>query len=232
MELQQLQNKAELEAEQERGRKEDIEFKQKYLADKNPISYDFLKDFRTIAIYGNTGSGKTALAYKIIEQFKGKKNIYFMKYPRPSLIKSYGYANLLSLEELEKKRNCVIFLDEPQLYLNVYTKKSNFIIAKICSLCRQLGITLILSSSDTRVFGRHNESYFDLWIIKDIDYSMVKNGSKIKNAIKDNSILEPSGLRLEVQEFILENRKVPEMNGRHTFKLPLIWNDALSKPYC
>ena len=210
----------------------DEEFKKKYLDIKEPISYDFLKDFRTIAIYGNTGTGKTALAYKIIEQFKGKKKVFFMKHPKPNLIKKLGYANLLNLEQIENLRNCVVFLDEPQLYLNIYSRRSNFIIAKICSLCRQLGIILILSSSDTRIFSKHNEAYFDLWLIKDLDYDMVKNGSKIKKAIKDASILEPSGLKLENTEFILENRRFIEMNGKYAFKLPEVWNETLSKPFC
>lgn len=189
-----------------------------------------LEKIKTIAIYGDIGTGKTALAYKIIEQFKGRP-IYFMKHPNPEIIEKLGYKNLTSLEEIERLQDAVIYYDEPQLSIALYDKKANRIIANVCSLARQLNITLIISSSDTRVFSKHNESYFDVWLIKDVDFEMVKQGSKIKKAIRNNSRFEPAGFRLEDNEYICESRKLREFNGKHTFELPKIWNEEHSKPY-
>jgi len=59
----------------------------------------------------------------------------------------------------------------------------------------------------------------------------VKNGSKIKKAIKDNSRFEPEGFRLEVDEYIAESRKLMDFNGKYVFELPKKWNEELSKPY-
>lgn len=188
-----------------------------------------LERIKTIAIYGDTGTGKTALAYKIIGQFN--KKVYFLKHPRPEIIEKFGYINLTSLEEVERLHDCVIFWDEPQLTTAIYDKKSNRIIANVCSLARQLNITLIIASSDTRVFTKYNEAYFDLWLIKDVDYEMVKQGSKIKKAIKNNSKFEPSGFRLEDNEFVAESRKLREFNRKHTFTLPKIWTEEHSMPY-
>ena len=180
-----------------------------------------LKDF--------TITHNTALAYLIINILK--KPIYFLKHPRPEIIEKLGYTNLASLEEIERLQDCVIFWDEPQLTTPIYDKKANRIIANVCSLARQLNITLIIASSDTRVFTKHNEAYFDLWLCKDVDYEMVKQGSKIKKAIRNNSKFEPSGFRLEINEFITESRKLREFNGKHTFDLPKKWSEEYSKPY-
>ncbi len=196
---------------------------------KELITLENLNKVKTIAIYGDTGTGKTALAYKILETFD--KPIYFLKHPKPELVEKLGYINLVSLEEVERLQDVVIFWDEPQLSTQIHDRKANRIIANVCSLARQLNITLILSSSDTRVFTRHNEAYFDLWIVKDVDFESVKNGSKIKKAIRDNCKFEPSGFRLEQNEFISESRKLREFNRKHTFTLPKKWDDFHSKPY-
>ena len=132
---------------------------------------------------------------------------------------------------IEKLQDCVIYLDEPQLILSIQTKKSNKIISQICSLARQLNITLIISSSDTRVFSKSNEAYFDLWCVKDLDFDMVKNGSKIKNILRKNAKFDPAGLRLDDNEYLTECRRHPETNGKHIFELPIYFTDEHSKPF-
>ena len=127
--------------------------------------------------------------------------------------------------------NCVIVWDEPQLTTSIYDKKSNMIIAKVCSMARQRNITLIMASSDTRVFTRHNEAFIDVWLVKDVDYNMVKRGSKIQKAIKESCHIDPNGFRLNKNEFLLECRRLPELCGRHTFGLIEKWSDKLSRPY-
>jgi hypothetical protein len=189
-----------------------------------------LEKVQTIAIYGDTGAGKTALSYKLLSALS-HRDIYFIKHPKPETIKAMGYNNLRSLEELERLQDCVLYWDEPQLSVNIYDKKSNIVIAKVCSLARQRNIILIMSSSDTRVFTRHNEAYIDLWLIKDLDYSMIKRGSKIQKIVRDNTFIDPHGFKLSKNEFISESRKISELNGKHTFKLIDGWNDSLSKPF-
>jgi hypothetical protein len=60
---------------------------------------------------------------------------------------------------------------------------------------------------------------------------MVKQGSKIKKMYKDNSILDPQGLRLKQDEFLSESRTLEEFNGKHNFKLSSNWEEELSTPY-
>lgn len=198
---------------------------------KDPLKYEVLNQVNTIAIFGDCGSGKTALSYSIIDLFKDKMKIYFIKHPKPDVIEAMGYHNIYSLEELEYVENALIYADEPQLWTSIYDNKTNSIIAKMCSLARQKNIKLIISSSDTRVFSRHNEAYFDIWLVKDVDYSMVKNGSMIKNAIKAVSILDASGFRLPVNEFVFWSRKLYTYNRRYKFDKPKYFTDKHSKPY-
>ena len=165
-----------------------------------------------------------------MEAFKDRP-IYFLKHPKPFLLKEIGFNNLNNIEALQGLQDCIVYIDEPQLILNIYDKKANKIIAQVCSLARQRNILLIISSSDTRVFSKWNESYFDLWLVKDLDFSMVKQGSKIKKIYKDNSILDPNGLRLSLNEYLSDSRSLSDFNGRHKFTPSNIWNEDLSTPY-
>lgn len=217
--------------------KKDIDFSAYEAEEKqqvNPdelLTYENLEKIKTIGIYGETGSGKTAIAFKILEQFKEKKPIYFIRHPKPELLKPFSYKNLPSLHSLELLNDCAIYIDEPQLYISIYEKRSNEIIAKLCSLARQRNITLIISSSDTRVFTKHNEAYIDLWLIKDLDFEGIKNGSKIKRIIKDNCFIDPKGFKLNYNEYLSDSRKLDNFNGKHSFSLISGWNEELSIPY-
>ena len=189
------------------------------------------KKIHTIAIYGDIGTGKTSLAYWILNNLKDKP-IYFLRHPKPKLIEKLGYKNLHNIQLMETTENIILYLDEPQLLLSINDHKTNSIIARICSLARQRNITLIISSSDTRVFTKYNEAYFDIWLIKDVDFSMVKNGSKIKYAIKNYCQIDPTGFRLDKNEFLFHSRKFPELCDRKfTFSKPNCFTEEHSKPY-
>lgn len=220
-----------IESEEAKFKEELFNYKEEYENEFNPLTLENLKKIKTIAIFGDTGSGKTCLAFKIIDILKDYKKVYFFKHPKPHLLKKIGFENLISLEAIQNLQDAVVYLDEPQLFLNIYDKKANRIIAQVCSLARQRNITLIISSSDTRVFTKWNEAYFDLWLIKDLDYSMIKQGSKIKKIYKDNSILDPSGLRLNINEYLSESRILNNFNGKHRFTPSKFWNDEFSNPY-
>ena len=205
------------------------------------LTKDVLEEIRTFAIYGDIGEGKTSLAYSIINKIKKDKEVFFLKYPNPKLIEKLGYESLDSLELIENIENCILYIDEPQLHFKIYDKRSNGIIGKICSLARQKNIILIISTSDTRVFTKHNESYFDAWCIKNLDYSMVKRGSKIKKILENSATFDPSGIILNKNEFIFDRkckdaerskrRISSEFNGKYVFEMEDYFTERHSKPY-
>lgn len=196
------------------------------------LTNEMLCEFRAIAIFGNTGSGKTAYCYKLLSQFKeAGKDVYFIKHPKPELLSQFGYNNLNGLEDVARLSGCVIYWDEPQLYNDVPEYKRDLMIAKILSLARQRDITFIISSSDTRTFTKRVEAYFDMWCVKDCEYSMTKQRSMLRNIMLRNSVITPEELNLAKNEVIVYNRKFVGINGLHTFSLIPQWCEALSKPY-
>jgi len=190
--------------------------------------YDILHNIRVLIVYGGTGTGKTALAFSILQKFK--KPVYIYKHPNKKLITSMGYIPIETLEILNNKNGIIIYIDEPQIHLPKYDKTSNDMFEAICSLARQRDITLIISTSDTRWVNRGLESYVTHWAIKDIDPKLIKNGSTAKNIIKDFCI-NFDDFKLEIDEYIFYSRKDDQHNGKYRFQKPIYFDDKLSKAY-
>jgi hypothetical protein len=188
---------------------------------------------KVIGIFGNTGSGKTSTAFKILEYFKGEtdKKIYVYKHPQPNLIEVYGFELLNTLELLDELQNCVLFIDEPQLHLPKYETRSNHIFERLMSLCRQRDITLIFSTSDTRYINRSLEAYIDGWFIKDLRFDMVKNGSFIKEVIKRNSLITPNGFKLRNNQVLYSNRNNPDIEFKFNIEEASFFSEELSCAY-
>lgn len=186
-----------------------------------------LDSLNTIAIYGNTGSGKTALAYAIIEKIN--KPVYFLFHPQPRLLQQFGYSNITNFAEVEHLQDCVLYWDEPQLHeLSQY--KCEKILIKLMSLARQRNITFIFSTSETRTFTARVEAYIQLWLIKDIEYSMTKQRSFIRQIIRQNTFIEADGFSLNRNEFIAYCRR-ERINDKYNFNLIADWSESLSTSY-
>lgn len=191
---------------------------------------ELLNKSKSIIVYGITGSGKTALVYKILSLIN-EKSIYFIGHPKPNLIKSFGYDEIADLSDIDNNNieNSVIYIDEPQLVLDSSDNKRDSILAKLLSLARQKDNIFIISTSDTRLLSPKVESYFELWFIKNCDYSMTKQRSKVRKIIKKNCLL-PEGFYANINEFLFESpQKI--FNGRYNFTLIPEWTEKLSKPF-
>ena len=135
------------------------------------------------------------------------------------------------MEDMTRIQDCVVYIDEPQLFLPKYDKKNNDALLKLISLSRQRNITLLISTSDTRWVNKALESYVDTFVLKDVDYDMTKQGSKIRSIIKDIVFISPQEFTLQVNEYIFYNRKTQEMNGKKYFDLPSYFSDEHSKAF-
>ena len=102
---------------------------------------------------------------------------------------------------------------------------------RLLSLCRQRNITLIIATSDTRFINRGLESYIDVWIIKDLYFELVKQGSIIKRIVKEFSYIDFEGKKLLVDEYIFFSRIYEDYNGQQKFEQPAYFDDRHSKPY-
>jgi len=184
---------------------------------------------KVMMVYGGTGSGKTCFCYKLIQKYKDKQ-VYVFNSPIPHIISKMGYKNMLSLGELSRLNNIVLWLDEVQLSFRRDDKRSNETFLMLCSLARQKDITLIFSTSDTRWVNKGLESYVSHWIIKDIDVSLIKQGSAIKKIIRNVMPLAGDELSLTPDEYIAYS-KVDNIQGLFTFVKPIYYNDTFSKAY-
>jgi hypothetical protein len=187
----------------------------------------------SIVVFGDRGSGKTALSHCINDKIRQVKNrpVYVFKHPRPDLMTNIGYKNISALSDIKKLQNCVLWLDEPQLSLPKIEARNNETLAQILSIGRHSNIILVITTSDSRWVNKHLESYIDLWIIKDTDYTMIKNGSKIRNIIKEYENFSPESFELQKNEYLLYMRKNKEFQGKYTFQLPKYYSQEYSKTY-
>jgi len=60
---------------------------------------------------------------------------------------------------------------------------------------------------------------------------LLKNGSKIKNIIKNNSPFGLIDFKLEENEFLYYDRKDLDKQGKYKFKPSKYWNEILSTPF-
>jgi len=197
------------------------------------FSTNLLNNLKVVAIVGTTGSGKSALSFQLLSSIDAvsDKDIYIFRFPKPELLKPLGFKVMYSLSEVEKLSNVVLFIDEPQLHLPIYSGRNNEILMKLFSLARQRDITIIISTSDSRYITRSVESYIDTWILKDIEYRSVKAGSMIKHIVRNNCLIDAQGFKLKTNEFVFYNRNAPAVSGVLFFDLPSYFNDEFSKPY-
>lgn len=180
---------------------------------------------KVINIIGRTRVGKTCLAYCFLEEIKKNKPVFIFKHPNPDLIKKRGYKPLWEFGEIEHIQDCVLFLDEPQLYIKRQEKKANDSLQALMTLCGQRNITLLFSSADTHFFTRGLEYFIDAFCVLDINAELVKRGSLISKIIKNNALITTSEWRLPIGKFLFYSREYYKLNGLKTFD-KLKWFDS------
>lgn len=193
----------------------------------------YIDKLKIIFVVSDTGEGKTSCSYHILERLKKVKPVYVFKHPKPELVTRLGFRNMYSIDEIENLNNVVLYVDEPQIVWPKYERRGSVILNKLLSLSRQKEITLILSTSDTRYITQAEEFYITTYIIKRIDYQMVKRGSKIKQIINEISILTPEGYadNIKKSEYVFYNRGLKNLNGKYSFRMPKYFTEEYSKPF-
>lgn len=185
---------------------------------------------KVVSVVGNTGSGKTAACFNILSSFKDR-DLFIVDHPFPEALEGTNIQNIPSIS-FEEVSDCVIWIDEPQLVFPKYEKRNNDSLLMMCSLARQRDITLLFSTSDTRWINKGMEAYVDTWVIKNLDFNLVKQGSVIKKIIqqKYHNIM-PTTFKLGQDESIVYCPNQLERPIKVKSKLPSFWTEKLSKPY-
>jgi hypothetical protein len=195
------------------------------------MNFKAFGDFKATVCLGSSDSGKTSLGWKVVSEVNRLKPVYIYRHPNPNKVKKLGFKNLFSFEQLTELRDCFIWCDEPQILLPTKHRRMNESLLRLLSIARQRGVSLFFTTNDSRWLNRGLESYVDCYIVKDIDYRSLKQGSMIKNIIQDHCLFRPEDFRLPQSDFLLYIRKHPELCGRHKFKEVGFFDDSLSKCY-
>lgn len=185
---------------------------------------------KLIAVVGETGSGKTASCFTIMDAIKDRKK-FIVNHPTPHILTESGIENIPDLS-MDSMVDCALWIDEPQLIYPKYQKKNNDHLLMLYSLARQRDITLIVSTSDTRWINKGMEAYVDTWLIKNLDFDLVKQGSVIKKIIsqKYHNII-PKAFKLDSSEAILYCKNQLAQPHKINIPLPKYWSEKFSKPY-
>lgn len=192
-------------------------------------TYPFLSS-TAIAIVGERGSGKTALACHLLDQVTTRP-VHVYQHQDPDLIASRGWKQMYRLEQMYDIDNAVVWMDEPQISIPKLDKRANEGLQRLLSIARHRDITLILSTCDTRWITRALEAFIDCWLIKDVEPRLVKQGALMKKIIQRHVIVDPDEFRLPPHQYLFYGRHFDALDGLHEFRLPEYFDESWSKPY-
>jgi len=171
----------------------------------------------SIAIVGDRNSGKTNLAFSIMNNYVGSKKKFLYGYPRAV----NGYANISSWTDILKLTDSIIFIDEIQKYIKLYDKKANVELMELISFLAHQKNVIIFSTQLSQFITKGIEACIQTWLVKQLDVGSLKNGCKIRRVLDDtaNPKVTNRGMALEVNEFIAADNNMPiGFNGLHTFE--------------
>jgi hypothetical protein len=144
---------------------------------EDTIDLDLVK---SVCILGEVDSGKTNLGFWYLENYKGKRKIYLLGYPK----KVKDYINLNSFSDIFKLKDSIIFCDELQKFIKIYDRKSNYQLMELISLFAHKNNTIIFTTQVSQFVTKGVEAFIDVWAIKSQDLESLKNGSKPKRVIQ------------------------------------------------
>lgn len=141
-----------------------------------------LDNIKSLAILGDTDTGKTNLAISHLRNYKGNRKIYLLGYPR----KIDKFLSLSTFSDLFRITDSIIFIDELQRFIKVYDRKANVELMELISLFEHQNNTLIFSTQLSQFITKGIEAFIDCWNMTRInDLACLKNGSKPKRVIQN-----------------------------------------------
>ena len=170
----------------------------------------------SIAIVGDRNSGKTNLAFYLMNNYKGSRTKYLYGYPKN--IK--GYHNIRTWGDLLKISDSIIFIDEIQRYIPLYEKKANHEFMELLSFLSHQNNTLIFTTQLSQFITKGVEASIQTWFIKQLDIMGLKNGCKIKRILQETASpqITKRGMNISVNQYIAHDETMPiSFNGIHTF---------------
>lgn len=139
-----------------------------------------LDKIKSLAILGDTNSGKTNLGFWYLNSYKGTRQKYLLGYPK----KIDGFVSLSTFTDLFKLKDAIVYIDEIEKFVKVYDRKANYQLMEVLAFCEHKNVTIIFSTQITQFVTRGVESLIDCWATTRIDLETLKNGAKLKRVIE------------------------------------------------
>lgn len=141
-----------------------------------------LDKFKSVAILGDTNSSKSNLAVYHLRNYKGKRKIYTLGYPR----QLDNFTQLSSFRDVFQLTDAVIFIDELNQFIKVYDRKANYDLMELISLFAHQNNTLVFTTCLSQFITQGVEAFIDCWLLTRMnDLANLKNGSKPKRIIQN-----------------------------------------------
>lgn len=162
----------------------------------------------SVAIIGDRNSGKTNLAFYLLNNYRGNKDIYLYGYPKT--VK--GFKNISIWSDLLKIVDSIIFIDEIHRYIKLLDRRANQEFLELLSFLAHQGNTLVFTTQLSQFITKGVEASIQTWLIKQIDIMSLKNGSKPKRILKEvaNHKITDKGMALKPDEVVAYDATQPE----------------------
>ena len=188
-----------------------------------------------ILILGERGSGKSVLAYSILEYFYNKRNLFVFRFPRPEILPSFIQVTY----DPDFPDGGIVLVDEAYITFSArkaMSRKNKFI-DMLNGLARQKDLLVIYITQDsTRV---------DVNIIRSADVLMIKRLSKrqveferkeLKSWLKKvKEAIDRIGSLEEIRRSVYVDSDIfgKEFSGivRNCITLPGFWSEEISKAW-
>ena len=143
-----------------------------------------LDEVKSVAILGDINTCKTNLAFSMLREYKGDRQIYLVGYPK----QIDNFKTISNFQDLFKLTDSIIFIDEIQKYIKIYDRRANYDLMELISLFAHNNNTLIFSTCLSQFISKSIEGYIDCWdLTRILDIKSLKNGSKAKRIIEQTS---------------------------------------------
>jgi len=141
-----------------------------------------LDNTKVVAIIGDTDSGKTNLAFHLLREYKGTRQIYLLGYPK----QVDNFITLSDFNDIFLLTDSIIFMDEIHRFIKLYDKKANQALLELISLLGHNNNTLIMTTQLSQFITKSVEAFIDGWFLTRIkDIKTLKNGSKPKRIVQN-----------------------------------------------
>ena len=185
-----------------------------------------------VLILGKRGSGKSALAHRLLELFRFRADAYAVGLPEKAadlLPKWIGTVD--SLKDLPLGSTAVV--DEAHLRYNSRDGHSNDSrsISEALNLCRQRGQTIIVISQEARQIDKNIASSADVIIFKEPAMLQVKFERRELRSIAEKAVSGFQSIKGSKQAWSYVYSSGTDFAGMLENRLPSFWGDDLSRVF-